>query len=102
MEELLLRIQAILRRSAALPEEDEQVGEIKIGKFSFDYNTQMLQIEGEDQRLTTKENELLFLLCKHRNSLLERTHCIEINLGGTRITSMVVPWTFTLPNCGGT
>jgi DNA-binding response OmpR family regulator len=77
MEELLLRIQAILRRSAALPEEDEQVGEIKIGEFSFDYNTQILRIQGEDQRLTTKENELLFLLCKHRNTLLERTHALR-------------------------
>ncbi|MGB1122268.1 MAG: response regulator transcription factor [Flavobacteriales bacterium] len=77
MEELLVRMQAILRRTAALPDEDEQVGEIQIGSFGFDYNTQMLRRDGEEQRLTTKENELLFLLCKHRNSLLERTYALK-------------------------
>lgn len=77
MEELLLRIQAILRRSAALPEDDETVGEIPIGSFSFEYNTQILRRNGEEQRLTTKENELLFLLSKHKNSLLERTFALK-------------------------
>jgi two-component system, OmpR family, response regulator len=77
MEELLLRIQAILRRSAALPEDDETVGEIPIGSFSFEYNTQILRRNGAEQRLTTKENELLFLLSKHKNSLLERTFALK-------------------------
>nr|AOE11285.1 transcriptional regulator, RprY family [uncultured bacterium] len=77
MEELLLRIHAILRRSAALPENDETVGALSIGSFEFDYNTQKLRLEGTEQRLTTKENELLFLLTKHKNSLLERTFALK-------------------------
>ena len=77
MEELLLRIHAILRRSAALPENDETVGALSIGSFEFDYNTQKLRLEGTEQRLTTKENELLFLLAKHKNSLLERTFALK-------------------------
>jgi DNA-binding response OmpR family regulator len=78
MEELLVRIQAILRRSAALPDGEENVGEISIASFQFDYNTQMLRRkDGGEQRLTTKENELLFLLCKHRNNLLERTYALK-------------------------
>ena len=72
MEELVLRIQAILRRSAALPEEGEEVTEFKVGLYAYDYNTQSLNLKGEPQRLTTKENELLFMLCKHKNALLER------------------------------
>ena len=78
MEELLVRIQAILRRSAALPDGEEKVGDIAIASFQFDYNTQMLRRSGgSEQRLTTKENELLFLLCKHRNNLLERTYALK-------------------------
>ena len=77
MEELVLRIQAILRRSAALPEEGEEVTEFKVGLYAYDYNTQSLNLKGEPQRLTTKENELLFMLCKHKNALLERSHALR-------------------------
>jgi two-component system OmpR family response regulator len=77
MEELLMRIQAILRRSASLPEEGEQVTTFEIGTYTFDYNTQTLRRGAEENRLTTKENELLFLLCKHRNGLLERAHALK-------------------------
>ncbi|MDE0979523.1 MAG: response regulator transcription factor [Flavobacteriales bacterium] len=77
MEELLLRIHAILRRSAALPENNETVEASRIGSFEFDYNTQKLIRQGAEQRLTTKENELLFLLAKHKNRLLERTFALK-------------------------
>ncbi len=77
MEELLSRIHAILRRSAALPESDASVGIVRVGSFEFDYNTQILKLKGAEQRLTTKENELLFLLAKHKNSLLERTFALK-------------------------
>ena len=77
MEELVLRIQAILRRSAALPEAGEEVTEFTVGLYAYDYTTQSLTLNGESQRLTTKENELLFMLCKHKNALLERAHALR-------------------------
>lgn len=76
MEELLVRVQAILRRTAALPQAGEEVTKYKVGKFDFDYNTQQLNLDGETSRLTTKENELLFLLVRKRNDLLERNHAL--------------------------
>ncbi|MFT4779647.1 MAG: DNA-binding response OmpR family regulator [Flavobacteriales bacterium] len=77
MEELMVRINAILRRSAALPEDGEAVTEYSVGEYMFDYNKQRLHREGEEEKLTTKENELLFLLCKHRNGLLERNYALN-------------------------
>ncbi len=77
MEELMMRVNAIIRRSAALPEEGEDVTEYKIGKYTFDYNRQRVAVNGEEERLTTKENELLFLLCKHKNGLLERNYALN-------------------------
>jgi DNA-binding response OmpR family regulator len=77
MDELLMRIQAILRRSAALPEEGEDVSQFTIGEYAFDYNTQTLIHGSEEKRLTTKENELLYLLAKHKNGLLERPHALR-------------------------
>ena len=77
MEELLVRIKAILRRTASLPQEGEEVTKFNIGKFEFDYNIQQLSLNGNDHRLTTKENELLFLLIRHKNGLLERNHALS-------------------------
>lgn len=77
MEELLLRINAILRRASALPNEESKVEIINVGKFLFDYNAQKLDSKDEKLKLTTKENELLYLLCKHKNGILERNHALK-------------------------
>ena len=77
MEELLLRINAILRRTSSLPQEGEEIVSFKIGMYDYDYNLQQLQYNGDTYRLTTKENELLFLLSRHKNGLLERTHALS-------------------------
>ncbi|MFM1932515.1 MAG: hypothetical protein RL226_1818 [Bacteroidota bacterium] len=77
MEELMVRINAILRRSAALPVEGEEVTDYEIGEYRFDYNKQRLLRNGVEDKLTTKENELLFLLCKNKNGLLERNYALN-------------------------
>ena len=45
--------------------------------YTFDYTTQSLNLNGVTQRLTTKENELLFMLCKHKNALLVPSHALR-------------------------
>jgi DNA-binding response OmpR family regulator len=77
MEELLVRMNAILRRTAALPEDGEEVKEFKVGTYHFDYNKQRLLNEGQEYKLTTKENELLYLLCKNKNGILERSFALK-------------------------
>jgi two-component system OmpR family response regulator len=77
MEELLVRINAILRRTSSLPQDGEEITSFKIGLFDFDYNLQKLSYNGNEQKLTTKENELLFLLSRHKNGLLERSHALS-------------------------
>lgn len=77
MEELLVRMNAILRRTAALPEDGEEVREYTVGKYHFDYNKQRLILEGEETKLTTKENELLYLLCKNKNGVMERSFALK-------------------------
>ena len=76
MEELLLRIEAVLRRSTGLKPEDEQ--EIfKIGKLTFNSKKQTLFDGEEEQKLTTKESELLRLLCLNVNKVLERNYALK-------------------------
>lgn len=77
MEELLVRMNAILRRTAALPEDGEEVKEFTVGKYHFDYNKQRLLLGEEEMKLTTKENELLYLLCKNVNGVMERSYALK-------------------------
>lgn len=72
MEELLLRIKAIMRRSAAVANEKGR-SVFKFGKYTFEYNRQILIIDKKEQKLTSKESELLKLLCENVNNVLDRT-----------------------------
>ena len=75
MEELLLRIEAILRRVKGKKSKDGAI--YKMGKFTFDTQKQVLTIDDEQQKLTTKESELLTLLCSHANDILQREMALK-------------------------
>jgi len=75
MEELLFRIEAILRRTKGKMGEDKQSWEI--GDFKFDVKKQELSRGGVVQKLTTKESDLLNLLCNNMNEVLERNFALK-------------------------
>jgi DNA-binding response OmpR family regulator len=72
MEELLLRTNAVLRRSRGAQPKDVEPEEYVLGSSSFDPRKQLLRTPAGERRLTTKESELMRLLCAHRNDVLER------------------------------
>lgn len=77
IEELLLRIQALLKRSTSSPAaEEEKRTEFQIGKYHFDFVAQTIRINGQQQKLSTKEAELLRLLCLKRNEVLTREEAL--------------------------
>jgi len=75
MEELLLRLKAILRRTK--PSLNTEQNEFPIGRYTFDYNRQLLMVDDRQQKLTSKESELLRLLCLHRNDVLDRSFALN-------------------------
>jgi DNA-binding response OmpR family regulator len=75
MEELLYRIEAILRRTTGNVTTKQSV--YTIGKYQFDTHKQLLIIGEESQKLTTKESELLKLLCNNSNEILERNFALK-------------------------
>lgn len=75
MEELVFRIGAILRRVKG--NNDKDVTVYKLGKYTFDTQKQVLVAEDKTQKLTTKESELLSLLCSHMNEILERNYALK-------------------------
>jgi len=76
MEELLYRIKAILRRTHSNNNsESDKVYEI--GDYEFDSQKQILRFGDREQKLTTKESELLKLLCNNMNNVLERNFALK-------------------------
>jgi DNA-binding response OmpR family regulator len=75
MEELLYRMQAVLRRTKGDINKKQEI--YNIGKYRFDTNKQLLIFEAKEQKLTTKESELLRLLCNNANQVLERNFTLR-------------------------
>ncbi|HBB28732.1 MAG TPA: hypothetical protein DC000_05710 [Clostridiales bacterium] len=69
-ELLLYKIKAILQRSAVLENEDQE--QFKISNIFFDSMLRQLRVNENDYKLSPKENELLKLLCIHRNDFMPR------------------------------
>lgn len=77
MEELLLRMMAILRRTEHKPSVDASQSNFKIGNYNFDYTHQTIEIKDKRQKLTTKEADLLKLLCLNINDVLDRDFALK-------------------------
>ncbi len=75
MEELTFRIEAILRRVRGKKNRDRV--HYKIGSFMFDTQKQILSRGDTQTKLTTKESELLTLLCAHANEILQRDYALK-------------------------
>lgn len=69
MEELVLRIEAILKR---VGKNSVTTANSNIGKYIFDSKNLKLIFENADQSLTNKESELLKLLIEHKNQTISR------------------------------
>ncbi|MFK7979473.1 MAG: response regulator transcription factor [Saprospiraceae bacterium] len=73
-EELVARINAILRR-AEHPSEQQEIFEV--GDYAFDSKNQKLSYDGEDKYLTEREAQLLRLLCLNKGNLLSRQYVLK-------------------------
>ena len=75
MEELLFRLEAIMRRiNGKKPVKDEP---FSIGRYLFDTQKNILSINDTQIKLTTKESDLLALLCENVNQVLERNYTLK-------------------------
>ena len=70
MDELVYRMEAIFRRVKARSR--QMATRYQLGRFTFDTQRQLLSIDDKSTKLTTKESELLTMLCTHMNDILER------------------------------
>ena len=80
-EELLYRVQAILKRSQQKPDPKEEVKEFSIGKYHFNYPLRILTFdpEGPDEeksKLSPKEAQLLRMFAVYMNDILPRSEAL--------------------------
>lgn len=70
MEELLARMNAILRRVETTGEGED--AELSVGKIKYEPELRLLHLSDGVKKLTTKENQLLELLVRNENEILDR------------------------------
>ena len=75
MEELIFRIEAILKRTNSQKERAQT--SFEFGKFTFDAKCKELVFEDEIMHLTTKETDLLMLLARNGTNVLERNYALK-------------------------
>ena len=74
MDELLLRIHAVFNRTSV---ETSTPTTFKLGNYVFDAARHVLTKGDQSRKLTSKEADLLLLLCENMNETLERTVALE-------------------------
>jgi DNA-binding response OmpR family regulator len=70
MDELTFRIQAIIRRIETTKQQERHV--FPIGRLTFDCGLQTIFTPVQQIKLTSKESDLLRLLCQHQNEIVYR------------------------------
>lgn len=76
MDELLARIYAVYRRCNQST--SKKLMEFRLGEFTFDAPRHMLiNSSGEERKLTSKESDLLLMLCECMGSTLVRSHALQ-------------------------
>lgn len=73
MEELILKINVFLKRSSPSPKKDSY----EIGKYLFKPSDLCLELNGEVNKLTAKESQLLEMLCSSRDTVLKREEILR-------------------------
>ncbi|MDX1666212.1 MAG: response regulator transcription factor [Saprospiraceae bacterium] len=80
-EELLYRIQAILKRSQQKKDPREEIKEFDIGKYHFNFPLRILTFdpdgpEEEKSKLSPKEAQLLRMFAMYKNDILPRSEAL--------------------------
>jgi DNA-binding response OmpR family regulator len=75
IEELILKIEVFLRRSKVV--QPLKTSQIRLGKFSFDYENLTLHHGEQHKRLTQREADLLWFLAQSRNQVVKRSEILK-------------------------
>lgn len=92
-EELVARINAVLKRSIPAIAIDQTFSSFQIGEYIFESEKCMLHFGNDSKELTEMESNLLKLLCEKKGSLVRREHVLE-KMWGRHDFLHAKAWTF--------
>jgi two-component system, OmpR family, response regulator VicR len=81
IEELILRVEVILKRSKREGQPVQNKDEFLVGEFTFDFKNMVIVHKNNTQELTQREAELLRLLCVNKNQVVERDTILNVIWG---------------------
>ena len=81
MEVLMMRIEAIMRRIDQVQDDLLLKKEFKINDYTFYPEKRVIEKGDEVKKLTSKENELLRLLCMYMGSIVDRNDALNMVWG---------------------
>lgn len=81
MEELIVRIENVLKQSNDVAAPDVGEEDLAIGNYTFNKRRQVLQHAAEQRKLSYRESELLKLLYENRNGIVERKEILNLLWG---------------------
>jgi DNA-binding response OmpR family regulator len=80
MEELIVRLQNLLRIKTEEPKKIN-TDSVKIGKYNFQLNRQVLNNGKGDRKLSFRESEILRLLYENRDRIIDRKNILNLLWG---------------------
>lgn len=81
MEELIVRLENILKYSGTNNATGEKKDIINIGKYTFHGPRQVLSAQDEEYKLSFREAELLKVLYQHRDKIIDRREILNLLWG---------------------
>ena len=81
MEELIVRLENILKYTGNNNSSDDKKDIIQIGKYNFHAPRQVLSINKNEQKLSFREAELLKVLYKNRDKIINRRDILNLLWG---------------------
>lgn len=81
MEVLLARMEAVLRRTQSDKSINKLAEEIAIGKYLYYPYKMKISLDGNEQKFTPKENELMKLLCENLGKPVSRSFALKLIWG---------------------
>jgi DNA-binding response OmpR family regulator len=81
MEELIVRIENLLRIRQQEPANTTNADVMAVGKYQYFTNRQVLVIDAEERKLSYRESELLKFLWRNRNQVIDRKDILQVIWG---------------------
>ena len=81
MEELIVRIESALRYRNGENKPEDKKDVVKIGKYTFHMNHQVLRNNGDERKLSFRESELLKVLYENRDKIVDRRDILNLLWG---------------------